>query len=206
MRALQRRRVENIADFDHAIGSRRRASGSGSRRRGPRRCRRRRRTADRPIAPWRRCSALKTAASAIGAVGEIGPDAILVAAVGAAKSASACASASSGTSVTARPLKVTRSGRLAGRASTSGPTGWPNRFVSMSSMIVPRHAHRLRQALIVHRRLQHHALVELGDHFALDLLPGRLALRDRRSRRLLQRGAARRQLLVGNEDVGRCPA
>ena len=60
---------------------------------------------------------------------------------------------------------------------------------------------RLGEALVADRRLEHHALVELGDHFALDLLPRRLALGIGVAV-LLQRGAARRQLLVGNEDVG----
>ena len=45
-----------------------------------------------------------------------------------------------------------------------------------SSMIVARHAHGLRQALVLNRRLQHHAFVELRHHLALDLLPWRLAL------------------------------
>ena len=43
-------------------------------------------------------------------------------------------------------------------------------------MIVSRNPHRLRQALILNRRLQHPALVKLRHHLALDLLPWRLAL------------------------------
>src|SRR2546423_344441 len=39
------------------------------------------------------------------------------------------------------------------------------------SMTVPRHAHRLRDALVFHCRREHHAVGELLDHAALDLLP-----------------------------------
>ena len=47
------------------------------------------------------------------------------------------------------------------------------------SVVVARDAHGLGDVLVFDRRLQHHALGELVDHAALDLLPGRLALRDR---------------------------
>src|SRR5919112_199672 len=44
-------------------------------------------------------------------------------------------------------------------------------------MVAPRHAEGLRDALVFHRRLQGHALRELVDHRALDILPGGLARR-----------------------------
>ena len=44
-------------------------------------------------------------------------------------------------------------------------------------MVVAQIPARVRHILKLHGRLQHHADVELFDHRALDLLPGRLALR-----------------------------
>ena len=133
--------------------------------------------------------AVKTASDQrIGPVEQIGPTPLSGrVAVRAGEQRVACRSASSGASVTHRPFSVTRSGRLAGCASTSGPMGRLLRVRHMRaalrhericrpSMIVARHAHRLRQALIVDRGFEHHALVELRHHLALDLLPRRLAL------------------------------
>ena len=57
-------------------------------------------------------------------------------------------------------------------------------------VIVPRHV-LLRHALIFHRRLEHHAVGELVDHAALDLLPRRLAARDTCSRRRFSSAARR---------------
>src|SRR5271168_5125692 len=68
-------------------------------------------------------------------------------------------------------------------------------------MIVPRHAHGLRQALIMDRRLQHHALVELRHHLALDLLPWRLALGIVIAAVLGERGAALSEFGVRDQDV-----
>src|SRR3977135_525192 len=69
-------------------------------------------------------------------------------------------------------------------------------------MIIPWHV-LLRDALIFDRRLEHHALGELVDHAALDLLPGRLARRIFEAALLLQRRAARGELGVRNQDIGR---
>src|SRR5580658_5298359 len=51
------------------------------------------------------------------------------------------------------------------------------RLAMTESVIIPRHA-LLRDALILDGGGEHHAVGELLDHGALDLLPGRLARRD----------------------------
>src|SRR5262249_61453763 len=60
----------------------------------------------------------------------------------------------------------------------------------MGSVVVPRHA-LLRDAMIFDRRLENHAVGELIDHAALDLLPRRLARRMFVGILLLQCGAGR---------------
>src|SRR5258708_30483536 len=72
-----------------------------------------------------------------------------------------------------------------------------------SSMVVARHAHRLRQALVLNRGLQHHAFVKLRHHLALDLLPWCLALGIGEPAVLSERGATLVQLLVPAHDSGR---
>ena len=69
-------------------------------------------------------------------------------------------------------------------------------------MIVARNAHRLRQALVMDCGFEHHALVELGHHLALDLLPRRLALGIGEPAVLGERGAALVQLRVRDQDIG----
>src|SRR5262249_51389308 len=71
----------------------------------------------------------------------------------------------------------------------------------MGSVVVPRHA-LLRDAMIFERRLENHAVGELIDHAALDLLPRRLARRIFVAPLLLQRGAALRELGVRDQHVG----
>src|SRR5262252_5883566 len=71
----------------------------------------------------------------------------------------------------------------------------------MGSVVVPRHA-LLRDAMIFDRRLENHAVGELIDHAALDLLPRRLARRIFVALLLLQRGAALRELGVRDQHVG----
>src|SRR5580704_1221874 len=77
------------------------------------------------------------------------------------------------------------------------------RTLPSSSMVVARHTHRLRQALVLNRGLQHHALVELRHHLPLDLLPGRLALGEGEAAILSKRCAAFIQFRVRYQDVGR---
>jgi hypothetical protein len=48
------------------------------------------------------------------------------------------------------------------------------RIYSADILFVNRHAHRLGEALVLNRRLQHRALVEPRHHRALDLLQGLL--------------------------------
>src|SRR5208337_271460 len=71
------------------------------------------------------------------------------------------------------------------------------------SMIVPRHAHGLRQALVVDRGLQHHSFVKLRHHFALDLLPRRLALGIVVTALMGEGSAALVELGVRDKDIGR---
>jgi hypothetical protein len=52
------------------------------------------------------------------------------------------------------------------------------------------------------RRFQHHALVELADHRALDLLPGSLTLGDLEPAGGFKLRPALRQLLFRDQDVG----
>src|ERR1700722_7353016 len=77
-----------------------------------------------------------------------------------------------------------------------------NRRTPTSSMIVARHAHRLRQALVLDSRLQHHAFVELRHHLTLDLLPWRLALWIGEPALARERGPSLVQLAVRDQDVG----
>src|SRR5262249_5398181 len=69
------------------------------------------------------------------------------------------------------------------------------------SVIVARHA-LLGDALIFDRRGEHHAVGELLDHAALNLLPGRLARREMEAALLRQGGAAGGELLGGGQDSG----
>ena len=72
-----------------------------------------------------------------------------------------------------------------------------------NSVIVPRRAHGLGEALIIDRRLEHHAFVELGHHVALDLLPRRLALGIGEAAVLLQFGAPGGELAVARSGYWR---
>src|SRR5207302_8756927 len=70
------------------------------------------------------------------------------------------------------------------------------------SMAVARYSGSLRDALIFHRRLEHHAVGKLVDHGALDFLPRRLARRIvvaaiLRERRLAPLELGRRQQNIG---------
>src|SRR5260370_3100786 len=69
----------------------------------------------------------------------------------------------------------------------------------VKSVIVAWHAF-LRDALVFHRRLEHHAIGKLVDHPALDLLPGRLTGRIFLAA-LVERDAALGQLGVGNQYI-----
>src|SRR5580704_4708079 len=71
------------------------------------------------------------------------------------------------------------------------------------SMVVPRRTCRLGEALIGDRGLQHHALVELRHHLALDLLPGRLALRIVVAAMLGERGAPLGEFGIGDKNIRR---
>src|SRR5271154_5331889 len=70
-------------------------------------------------------------------------------------------------------------------------------------MIIARHAHRLRQALVSDCGFEHHALVELGHHLALDLLPRGLALRILVAPMLSERRPAFVELSVRDQDISR---
>src|SRR5215472_7386207 len=69
-------------------------------------------------------------------------------------------------------------------------------------MIISWNPHALGDALVLYRRPQHHAVGELVDHAALDLLPRGLARRIFVTAALLQRRAAFGELRLGNENVG----
>jgi hypothetical protein len=69
-------------------------------------------------------------------------------------------------------------------------------------MIVPRHPEGLGDAMVLHRRLKHHAVGELIDHGALDLLPWRLARRKLETALVLQGKATLRQFLLRDQNVG----
>src|SRR5512134_3902254 len=71
------------------------------------------------------------------------------------------------------------------------------------SVVVARNALALGDLLVLDRRLQHHAVGELVDDAALDLLPRRLVLRKLEAAVALQVGAAAIVLLPGDENVGR---
>src|SRR5262249_28786357 len=75
-------------------------------------------------------------------------------------------------------------------------------FASMTAdlVIVPRHA-LLRDPLISDRRREHHAVAELLDQPALDLLPRRLARREMVAALLRERAAARGELVLGQQYV-----
>src|SRR5436305_3711345 len=76
-----------------------------------------------------------------------------------------------------------------------------SRPLSMRLVIIPRHAHRLGDTLVLHRGFQHHAFVKLRDHRALDFLPRRLAPWISIAAMLLQIGAALRDFGISDEDV-----
>ena len=69
-------------------------------------------------------------------------------------------------------------------------------------MIVPWHAIGLGDLLVFDRGLQDHALGELLDHAALDLLPGRLAGRIGVAAAGGEIGSTPLQLLRGHQDIG----
>src|SRR5262249_14249621 len=68
-------------------------------------------------------------------------------------------------------------------------------------MVVPRHA-LLRDTLILDGGREHHAVGELLDHAALDLLPGRLARRDMEAALLDEGVTAAAEVLGRDQDVG----
>src|SRR5262249_54505481 len=70
------------------------------------------------------------------------------------------------------------------------------------SVIIARHAERLGDALILHSRLEHHAVGELVDHRTLDLLPGRLALRSLETATVLEGEATLCQFLLRDQHIG----
>src|SRR3954469_9788661 len=72
-----------------------------------------------------------------------------------------------------------------------------------TSMIVSRCAF-LGDPMIFDRRFEHHAVGELIDHGALDLLPGCLARRVAVAALLLQRSAALREPPAGARAARRC--
>src|SRR5262252_7326670 len=78
------------------------------------------------------------------------------------------------------------------------------RFIDrpVGSMIIPRHPDSLGNALILHGRLEHHAVGELVDHGALDLLPGRLAGRELEAAAALQSKAALRKFCLRDQHIG----
>src|SRR5580658_10261048 len=75
------------------------------------------------------------------------------------------------------------------------------RLAMTESVIIPRHA-LLRDALILDGGGEHHAVGELLDHGALDLLPGRLARREVEAALAGERVAAAAELLGRDHDVG----
>src|SRR3954469_24473976 len=70
-----------------------------------------------------------------------------------------------------------------------------------SSVVVTRHAARLRDLLIFHRRAQHHAVGQLVHHAALDFLPRRLALGETIAALLLQLRLAFGELRLRDQDI-----
>src|SRR5438067_827409 len=70
-------------------------------------------------------------------------------------------------------------------------------------VIVARNSAQLRDLLIFHRRLEHHAVGELIDHAALDLLPRRLALWIMVAAVLLQLRTPLGELALRDEDIRR---
>src|SRR3984893_13850835 len=75
-------------------------------------------------------------------------------------------------------------------------------IANSSSVIVARHAGGLGEALVFHRRLEHHAVGELVHHGALNLLPWCLAGRELEAAFVLQGPPPLRQLSVRNQDIG----
>ena len=68
-------------------------------------------------------------------------------------------------------------------------------------MIVPWRPDRLRQTLILRRRFQHRAGIELARELALNLLPRRLDARLPDSRRCFELATASRDFFVDDEHV-----
>src|SRR5262249_61372141 len=75
----------------------------------------------------------------------------------------------------------------------------------MASVAVAGDAHALRHPLIFHRRLEHHAVGELVDNAALDLLPRGLARRGGVAALLKQHGAPPREVRPREEEMGGAP-
>ena len=77
--------------------------------------------------------------------------------------------------------------------------------VSVGSVVVCRPV-LVGNVAIFHRRFEHHALIELIDHAALDFLPRRLAFRHIGKTAIGEfrsdLGAPAFQFLIGNKDIG----
>src|SRR5258708_3585414 len=76
------------------------------------------------------------------------------------------------------------------------------RWVMGSSMIIARHREGLGDALVLHGRLEHHAVGELVHHGALDFLPRRLALGKLEAAAVLQGKPALCEFGFRDQDVG----
>src|SRR5690348_14653023 len=77
----------------------------------------------------------------------------------------------------------------------------PRNDARVCSVVVARYA-LLGDALILDGGGEHHAVGELLDHGALNLLPGRLARREMEAALLVERGATGRELVGGDQNVG----
>src|SRR5215469_3268932 len=73
------------------------------------------------------------------------------------------------------------------------------------SMVVARYALGLGDLLVFDGWLQHHAVAQLVDQPALDLLPRRLMGGKSVAAMPAEGGATRIQLLLGDQDVGAAP-
>src|SRR5262249_58212331 len=95
-----------------------------------------------------------------------------------------------------------------GASPNSGPAnrrqlGWTgDDRLGDASVVVARHALALGNLLIFDGGLQHHAVREIIDHPALDLLPWRLVRRILIAAMALQVGAAPVVFLLADQDVG----
>src|SRR5215468_7892989 len=96
--------------------------------------------------------------------------------------------------------------RLCGRAASGAHFKFlktaRNIIANSPSMIVPRHSESLGNALILHGRFEYHAVGELVDHGALDLLPRRLAGWKFEAAAALQGKAALRKFRLRDQHIG----